>query len=83
IDCFGVGDLIVKFDILFPKVLNHEQRTIVDCCFSNSIDTYQPYDSVFHSTIIEETQQQQQQQQQSFSQPQVSPLQQSQTSPTA
>ncbi|CAF3065609.1 unnamed protein product [Rotaria sp. Silwood2] len=75
------GDLIVKFDILFPKVLNHEQRTIVDCCFSNSIDTYQPYDSVFHSTIIEETQQQQQQQQ-SFSQPQVSPLQQSQTSPT-
>ncbi|CAF3775360.1 unnamed protein product [Rotaria sp. Silwood1] len=64
------GDLIVKFDILFPKILNHEQRTIVDCCFSNSIDTYQPYNSVFHSTIIDETQLKQ-----SYSQTRISPTQ--------
>lgn len=56
------GDLIVKFDILFPKVINSEQRTLVDCCFSNSMDSYEPYNSVLHTTIIEPTQQQQQQQ---------------------
>jgi hypothetical protein len=56
------GDLIVKFDILFPKMLNNEQRTLVDCCFSNSTDFYQPHNSVLHTTIIEQTQQQQQQQ---------------------
>ncbi|CAF0914333.1 unnamed protein product [Adineta steineri] len=55
------GDLIVKFDILFPKILSNEQRTLVDCCFSNSIDSYLPYNSVLHTTIIEQTQQQQQQ----------------------
>ena len=49
------GDLIVKFDILFPQMLNSEQRTLIDCCFSNSLDTYQPYDSVLHTTIIEPT----------------------------
>ena len=58
------GDLIVKFDILFPSLLNGEQRTLVDCCFSNSSDMYDPYDSVLHTTVIENTQQQQQQQQQ-------------------
>jgi DnaJ-class molecular chaperone len=51
------GDLIVKFDILFPKLLNNEQRTLVDCCFPNSIDSYQPYNSVLHTTIIEQIQQ--------------------------
>lgn len=49
------GDLIVKFDILFPHMLNNEQRTLIDCCFSNSMDSYQPYDSVLHTTIIEPT----------------------------
>jgi hypothetical protein len=53
------GDLIVKFDILFPKVFSNEQRTLVDCCFSNSVDSYQPYNSVLHTTIIEQTQQRQ------------------------
>lgn len=52
------GDLIVRFDILFPRLLNNEQRTLVDCCFANSTDSYQPYDSVLHTTIIEPTQQQ-------------------------
>ncbi|CAF3929346.1 unnamed protein product [Adineta steineri] len=66
------GDLIVKFDILFPKLLLNEQRALADCCFSNSIDFYQPYDSVLHMTIIDQTQQQQQQQQQTLpSQPQL------------
>jgi DnaJ-class molecular chaperone len=51
------GDLIVKFDILFPKLLNNEQRTLIDCCFSNSIDFYQPCNSVLHTTIIEQIQQ--------------------------
>lgn len=51
------GDLIVRFDILFPKLLNNEQRTLVDCCFSNSIDWYQPHNSVLHTTIIEPHQQ--------------------------
>jgi hypothetical protein len=51
------GDLIVRFDILFPRLLNNEQRTLVDCCFSNSTDSYQPYDSVLHTTIIEPTHQ--------------------------
>lgn len=53
------GDLIVKFDILFPRVLNSEQRTLVDCCFPNSIDSYEPSNSVLHTTIIEPTQQRQ------------------------
>jgi DnaJ-class molecular chaperone len=53
------GDLIVKFDILFPKLLNQEQRTLADSCFSNFIDFYQPHDSVLHTTIIDQTQQQQ------------------------
>jgi hypothetical protein len=50
------GDLIVKFDILFPKLLNSEQRTLVDSCFSNSMDVYQPFNSMLHTTIIDETQ---------------------------
>ena len=29
----------------------------MDCCFSNSIDSYQSLNSVFHTTIIEQTQQ--------------------------
>ena len=58
------GDLIVKFDILFPKLLLNEQRTLANCCFSNSIDAYQACDSVLHTTVIDQTQQQQQQQQQ-------------------
>jgi DnaJ-class molecular chaperone len=58
------GDLIVKFDILFPKLLNHEQRTFADCCFSNSTDFYQPHDSVLHTTIIDQIQQEEEQQQQ-------------------
>ena len=53
------GDLIVKFDVLFPKIFLNEQRTLADCCFSNSIDSYQPYDSVLHTTIIDQTQLQQ------------------------
>ncbi len=52
------GDLIVKFDILFPKLLNKEQRTFAESCFSNSIDFYQSHDSVLHTTIIDQTQQQ-------------------------
>jgi hypothetical protein len=52
------GDLIVRFDILFPQVLNNEQRTLVDCCFSNSMDFYQPHNSVLHTTILQSTQQQ-------------------------
>ncbi|CAF2739648.1 unnamed protein product [Rotaria sp. Silwood2] len=54
------GDLIVKFDILFPKFFNTEQRSFADSCFSNSMDYYQPHDSVLHTTIIDQTQQQQQ-----------------------
>ncbi|CAF3411539.1 unnamed protein product [Rotaria socialis] len=81
------GDLIVKFDILFPKALNKEQRTIVDCCFSNSIDFYQPHDCVYHNTIIEPivtpeqpppAQQQQQQSSSSTSSTSSSPSSQSQ-----
>jgi len=53
------GDLIVKFDILFPKLLLSEQRTIADCFLSDSMDFYQPYDSVLHKTIIDQTQLQQ------------------------
>ncbi|CAF4957978.1 unnamed protein product [Rotaria sp. Silwood1] len=52
------GDLIVKFDILFPKFLNTEQRSLVDSCFPNSIDFYQLHDSVLHTTIIDQNQQQ-------------------------
>lgn len=52
------GDLIVKFEILFPKLLNHDQRLLVDSSLSNSIDFYQPYDSLLHSTIIDTTQEQ-------------------------
>lgn len=55
------GDLIVKFDILFPKFLNNEQRTLAEKCFANSIDFYQPHDSVLHTTIIDQNQKQQQQ----------------------
>jgi hypothetical protein len=55
------GDLIVKFDILFPKLFNKEQRTFIDSCLSNSIDFYQPHDSVLHKTIIDQTKQQQEQ----------------------
>jgi hypothetical protein len=61
------GDLIVKFDILFPKLLNNEQRTLTDCCLSNSTDFYQPHNSVLHTTTIDQIQQQQQQQQTSAS----------------
>jgi DnaJ-class molecular chaperone len=54
------GDLIVKFDILFPKLLNQEQRTFADMCFSNSTDFYQPFDSVLHKTTIDQIQEEQQ-----------------------
>jgi len=50
------GDLIVKFDILFPKLLNHEQKSFVESSLVNSIDFYQPYDSVLHQTVIDESQ---------------------------
>ena len=53
------GDLIIKFDILFPKLLNKEQRTFADSCFSNSTDAYQPHDSVLHTTIIDQNEEQQ------------------------
>ncbi|CAF1250438.1 unnamed protein product [Rotaria sordida] len=56
------GDLIVKFDILFPKFLNSEQRSFADSCFSSSMELYQPHDSVLHTTIMDQTKQQQQQQ---------------------
>ncbi len=66
------GDLIVKFDILFPSGLNNEQRTLVDCCFSNSIEFYQPHDSVLNITVIEQTQTRQQ----------ASPIRQQRTTPS-
>jgi DnaJ-class molecular chaperone len=47
------GDLIVKFEILFPKLLNEEQRTLIENCFSNSIDFYQSHNSPLHTTIID------------------------------
>jgi DnaJ-class molecular chaperone len=50
------GDLIVKFDILFPKVLNAEQRSLIDSCFSNSMEFYQAHNSPLHTTIIDPTQ---------------------------
>ena len=50
------GDLIVKFDILFPKVLTAEQRSLVDSCFSNSMELYQAHNSPLHTTIIDPTQ---------------------------
>ncbi|CAF0852258.1 unnamed protein product [Didymodactylos carnosus] len=55
------GLLIVKFDIVFPKILSDEQKTLVDCCFSNSVDFYQT--NVINIAIIDEQQQQQQKQQ--------------------
>ncbi|CAF0909647.1 unnamed protein product [Adineta ricciae] len=76
------GDLIVKFDILFPKLLLNEQRTLANCCFSNSIDAYQACDSVLHTTVVDQTQQQQQQQekQQSTSPPTITSSPKSQSS---
>lgn len=50
------GDLVVRFDILFPKLLNSEQRTLVDCCLTNSIDAYQPHNSLLHTMVIENNQ---------------------------
>ncbi|UJR14804.1 hypothetical protein I4U23_001791 [Adineta vaga] len=67
------GDLIVKFDILFPKLLLNEQRALADCFLSNSMDFYQPYDSMLHTTVIDQTKQQQQQQQQQEKQQSTSP----------
>jgi DnaJ family protein B protein 4 len=77
------GDLIVKFDILFPSGLNNEQRTLVDCCFSNSIEFYQPHDSVLNSTVIEQTQQQQRRQTSPTRQPPPSPSQQQTVNPNS
>lgn len=53
------GDLIVKFEILFPKLLNHDQRIFVDSCLSNSTDFYQAYDSLLHTTILDSNQESQ------------------------
>ena len=50
------GDLIVKFDILFPKVLSAEQRSLIDSCFSNSMEFYQAHNSPLHTTVIDPAQ---------------------------
>ena len=47
------GDLIVKFEILFPKILTEEQRSMIDRCFSSSFDFYQPPHSALHTSIID------------------------------
>lgn len=67
------GDLIVKFEILFPKLLNHEQRIFVDSCLSNSTDFYQAHDSLLHTTILDPTQEEEEQQQQIDPTPPTSP----------
>ena len=50
------GNLIVKFDILFPKVFTDEQRALVDSCFANSMDFYDTHDSPLHTTILDSAQ---------------------------
>lgn len=47
------GDLIVKFDILFPKLINEEQRRWIDKAFSNSMEFYQSLYSPLHHVTID------------------------------